>query len=220
MTAKPRPPTILDGIIFVAAIAVALAIGRGKSGVPADPFELNPPTPSAGRVALGFVQTGILWTKPFAISVTATLVILRMIPPRPRLRRIARQPGFIACAAAVIAMAVRLAEAVLYCIMGYLTRSSSAMRLPAPPFARRDDSDWLNPTGRILYDALVDDFPGIQPWMIAVAIVAAWFVLWANGKWRPEPSWLDRLGRLMGAYWIAVVVATSALNMLWRFVDL
>jgi hypothetical protein len=36
------------------------------------------------------------------------------------------------------------------------------------------------------------------------ATAAAWLVLLAGGWWRPEPSWVDRAGRLLGCYWIAM----------------
>ena len=179
-TDNPRPPTILDGVVFIAAMAIAFAIARGKP-YGYSPFEVEGPD-SATRRVLHTLQTGILWMRPFAITLTATLVILRLIPPRPRLRRIARQPGFIACVAALIVMAARISEAVLHYTLCYLTRPSSAIRLPAPPFVRRDYPAGLRPFAEILYNTLVNDFPDSHPWMTAAAIIVAWFVLWANGK--------------------------------------
>lgn len=40
-----------------------------------------------------------------------------------------------------------------------------------------------------------------------VAIMAAWLTLMIGGRWRTEASWVDRLGRAMGIYWILTVLA-------------
>jgi hypothetical protein len=37
------------------------------------------------------------------------------------------------------------------------------------------------------------------------AVGAVWLVLWLGGRWRAERSWIDRLGRGLGAYWISMV---------------
>ena len=36
------------------------------------------------------------------------------------------------------------------------------------------------------------------------AVAAVWTVLALSGRWRPEGSWIDRLGRLLGATWILI----------------
>jgi hypothetical protein len=33
-------------------------------------------------------------------------------------------------------------------------------------------------------------------------IFSAWFVLAVSGRWRPEPSWIDRSGRVLAVAWI------------------
>jgi hypothetical protein len=33
-------------------------------------------------------------------------------------------------------------------------------------------------------------------------IISAWFVLAVSGRWRPEPSWIDRSGRVLAIAWI------------------
>ena len=37
------------------------------------------------------------------------------------------------------------------------------------------------------------------------AVASAWLVLWENGRWRPQPSWTDRLGRLLGLFWVLTI---------------
>ena len=34
-------------------------------------------------------------------------------------------------------------------------------------------------------------------------VAAIWLLLGLSGRWRPEKSWIDRLGRLLGVVWIA-----------------
>jgi hypothetical protein len=38
----------------------------------------------------------------------------------------------------------------------------------------------------------------------AKAIAAAWLILALSGRWRPERTWVDRLGCLIGLAWIAL----------------
>jgi hypothetical protein len=40
----------------------------------------------------------------------------------------------------------------------------------------------------------------------AIAVGSVWAVLALDRRWRPEPKWLDRLGRILGAYWLADAV--------------
>lgn len=40
---------------------------------------------------------------------------------------------------------------------------------------------------------------------IGHAIVAAWSILAISGRWKAEPTWTDRLGRVLGATWIILL---------------
>ena len=44
-------------------------------------------------------------------------------------------------------------------------------------------------------------------WLVA----AAWIALAVAGACRPEPSGIDRAGRVLGAYWIAIAVLLTFL---------
>jgi len=37
------------------------------------------------------------------------------------------------------------------------------------------------------------------------AVLASWSILVAVGRWHPEASWIDRSGRLVGAFWLATI---------------
>src|SRR5262245_54032501 len=36
---------------------------------------------------------------------------------------------------------------------------------------------------------------------VGFAVSGAWLTLWLSGRWRPERTWIDRLGRVMGWLW-------------------
>ncbi len=36
------------------------------------------------------------------------------------------------------------------------------------------------------------------------AVAAVWLVLALSGRWSPEKSWIDRLGRILGATWLLI----------------
>ena len=37
----------------------------------------------------------------------------------------------------------------------------------------------------------------------AAAVIGGWLGLRLAGRWRPDPGWIDRLGRILGWTWIA-----------------
>jgi hypothetical protein len=43
------------------------------------------------------------------------------------------------------------------------------------------------------------------PSEIGCAVAAAWTVQAISGRWRRKPSWVDRMGRTLGWFWIATV---------------
>ena len=39
---------------------------------------------------------------------------------------------------------------------------------------------------------------------VTFTVIGGWMVLALGGRWRSEPSWIDRTGRVTGIVWIAV----------------
>lgn len=37
------------------------------------------------------------------------------------------------------------------------------------------------------------------------AVLTAWLMLYISGRWRSNPGWLDRMGRFLGWFWIAII---------------
>ena len=42
------------------------------------------------------------------------------------------------------------------------------------------------------------------------SVASAWIVLALTGRWRALPTWIDRSGRLLGVYWIAMIPVVYA----------
>jgi hypothetical protein len=96
---------------------------------------------------------------------------------RPRPRVVRSQPGFIACVAVMASLLPGLAW--------------FATIHHRPGFQRAQGFE--------------------QAWAIATqwtdtAVLGAWFALFLARRWRPEPSWIDRMGRALGLYWIILLV--------------
>jgi hypothetical protein len=52
----------------------------------------------------------------------------------------------------------------------------------------------------------------LRPGPFAAAVAAIWGIMRIDGRWRPEPSWIDRLGRMLGFFWLAAGISWLALN--------
>jgi hypothetical protein len=62
-------------------------------------------------------------------------------------------------------------------------------------------------------------FPFFTAPVVGAAVLVAWPVLSANGRWRLERDWIDRSGRVLGVYWMAVAVFTGVMTELWKYID-
>jgi hypothetical protein len=108
-----------------------------------------------------------------SLMVMVSLIPLRLMTPRPPWRRVRRQPGFIACAAVAFGVVHRALCFGVICFWR-----------PAV---------WANINVRSLI---------ASPPPFGSMIISAWFVLALSGRWRPEPSWIDRSGRVLAIAWI------------------
>lgn len=110
----------------------------------------------------------------FLTILAFVLILLRLRPPRPRRRRLWRQPGLAACAAVMFGVTVKAIS----------TAVSSYANLPA----------WEN-------DFRVNVLWGPWPYT-GPAVAGAWLALLVTGLWRAERSLVDRLGRIVGVCWL------------------
>lgn len=188
-----RRPTLLDGMILVAATAVGLALAREETG-----WTLRHYLMPWRAIPLEWVGTAVydlvLATLPLPAAWSAGLLLIRLIGPRPALRRLTVQPGAVALLAVGLALASRLAGLAVLTARVWLAGPSPGIQ----------GSLWSIPR---LSLAIVDSVHVSSGWArsLSVAVLVAWSLLALGGRWRPEPSWIDRAGRLLGAYWVAVV---------------
>jgi hypothetical protein len=118
---------------------------------------------------------------------TVALVALRLLPPRPRRRRLFAPPGAVACVVATCMVALDLAHHAIIMIDDYL-------KYPQPQhFAVR----WHEMEMRALST--------VASTSVGFAIAAAWIAMALARRWRPERSWIDRAGIIVGCLWIALV---------------
>lgn len=158
-------------MLLVAAMAVAFGLARpywprlGGGGSPGEVREWANAT--AGAVML---------------VLTPAFIPLRLLPPRPSIRRVMRQPGMAACCAATLVIVVGTGAGFAQAIL----RRSMYPDRPILGLLQKFQSDTGLPMGP--------------------AVAATWAALILSGTWRPERSWIDRLGRAAGVFWIVFVL--------------
>ncbi len=119
----------------------------------------------------------------FQMLASWLVLILRLRRPRPSIRLLARQPGAVACFAIVVLQLVQFTDTLFNDLIS---------------------GEWghLSGVGPVIWSFL----SGFDPTMAAVVPIS-WVILVANRRWRPEPGWIDRSGRLLGWAWIAWMFA-------------
>ena len=159
-----RPFGLADAMIFVIAIGLGLALARPAIGLIADAVRSDPRwrfQTLAGAVSLGRMLNIVLLN--FLFFLLPAFLIVRLRRPRPALRSLIFQPGFVACATPVIIVLATM----------------PLVLLPLSGLAEQA-------IGIVVQVLLV------------VAGPLAWVFLVATRRWNPEPSWIDRLGRVLG----------------------
>jgi hypothetical protein len=129
---------------------------------------------------------------PILASISLALLVCRLRQPRPRFRRLFRQPGALAMTCVFLMLifegAMQLAGRGLNLIVNRYWPPT-----PSTGFSVTITSQWLS----------------VLSGEVGVSIVACWLLLLAVGRWRAEPTWIDRSGRCLGACWIVAYLASS-----------
>jgi hypothetical protein len=102
------------------------------------------------------------------------LLLLQYHGPHPRRGRLARRPGHAACCVAAVALVVGAVHEASRVAFADLT---------GVPFSFHQL--WITASARV-----------------GPAIAGAWLLLALSGRWKSDPGWMDRLGRLLGCCWI------------------
>jgi hypothetical protein len=188
---------LLDAMILVAATALACGIMVAVDGMTEGEIswravlELHLSNANQPPLVIDYRMDMLeLWGEtaftldllslPFFTLWTLALLPIRLRAPRPRFRHLACQPGTVAAfAVGVSLLLIALQLLTIYCphVFG---------------FDHRFDEDLLR-VG-VIYGVL--NYPGLS-------VLVSWLVLLIGRRWCSEPSWVDRVGRAMGVYWIA-----------------
>lgn len=190
----PTGPKLVDVLVFIGATAVGLAILRAKGAAFVGHFYgKDGSKPTAGGAfeyystwsSLAAVGHGYMWSGLLVVMWTLAVLSFHLRPPRPRLRRLARRPGFAVCFAA--ALSYTLIWLIQYVEIA-ATRAST--RIPV----------WFGD-----FDMYVSYGP---PLTAGFATGSVWAVQALGGRGRPARDWLDRSGCALGVYWIGMIPAS------------
>jgi hypothetical protein len=175
-----------DAMAFIVATALALAATR-PYWTDSDNFEAFQP---GGKAYLIKFVNFMNWARSFLYSASyftacwsLTCLVLGLRRPRRSFRSVFRQPGMVACLVAAVVLGIRMVNIAVEFSINYTW------------FGGGDFLSYLNAI-ELLFDI---------PSEIGCAIAAAWLVQKVSGRWRPEPCWIDRLGRALGLLWMTTI---------------
>jgi hypothetical protein len=193
-----------DATVLIAATAIGLAVVTPYHAT-MTLLDWTPPIPSAAPFN-GWIKG--LWgcmvlAAPFVMAWTLAILVLRLRRPRDRWNRLVRQPGLVAGLMAVLVLAWRLIGFATMCVrvIGQPTLWILNVRHGALSGAV---AGW--PPRNLLFET--DHYLDTMA-TIGVAVASSWMLLLATGRWRPERTWIDRAGRVLGWFWIASLPLTS-----------
>lgn len=116
-------------------------------------------------------------TRSIALPLSWMVVALSSIGRGPGRHR-PRPPGVAACVGVIVATGIH------FSVWFHIVIAS----IPGV--------GWLNLPWEFIPQQITDPRPP------AIAVGSVWAVLALDRRWWPEPGWLDRLGRILGAYWL------------------
>lgn len=181
-----------DALILMAATAVGLAGVRYH----ADRMEFEWSDLRMEHVDYMPLRAWVLlsvvarFSMPLLLSWSFAVALLRLRAPRPERERLWCQPGFLACVAACTPFGWRFAT---------LTCSWLTVRLMA--------ADPGMPRGTVIIHGSFElsDIAVLTAEAqeyVGQAVLLVWLTCWAGRRWSAEPSWTDRIGRVLGGLWI------------------
>ncbi len=187
---------IIDAIVLVAATGFGLAGCRFWLWASKTDWDYYWPTVnepmlvSLWQAALGAIPIASI----LLLSWTMAVLLLRLRGTRPSRRHLWCQPGFLACVAAFFVFAWKSVSVVLI---------AAAEALSASP-GQLSKLNYGDLVSELALRQLVPNFG--PPVNVGAVVLLLWLVIWASGRCRPEPSWVDRSGRVLGAVWMCVAV--------------
>lgn len=188
---SPRNFLVVDALTLTAATAFGIAGTRHVWSRWGEPWFWNLADGWSVSATFRRLWIAIALLLPGLAAWTAAVLALRLVAPRPPLRRIALQPGAAACGVALMVLTAEIVGGAASLMAFEASRGYLGHTWRLSGFA-----SWVHT--RVL-------LTGLGP--IGFAVLAAWAVLWLSRRVRPEPSWVDRTGRALGACWVAAALA-------------
>jgi hypothetical protein len=109
-------------------------------------------------------------------------------------RHLWSEPGFLACVSVVFTFSWKLL------CFGFLLATEFVRTGPAE-YVQHFKAETF---GQI---AFMELRPGAN---VGGAVLLAWLVIWASGRCRPRPTWLDWAGRLLGVAWVCLSLLAAS----------
>jgi hypothetical protein len=169
-----RKFSLMDGLLVIVALALVFAGWRGETRF---------------RPAFEGVTTIQQWASEahahvrFPLMLLTYLILgLRLRRPRPTLRRLTCQPGAVA------------AFAMVFLGLGCFVNNritENTVGFYQPMQGRVTFEHWI-------YFFFKSGLSAASGYVVAIV----WSLLVIGGRWRPEPGWIDRSGRVLGWCWI------------------
>ena len=216
--------SLIDVIALVAAMAVAFRLGqatmwsivlhRNGGGWVVSGLATWPRSGTAEEIQ-GVIRGWFLIATPFLVSLALAVSAITLPRSRAARARSACRPGVAACWAVAFALAYMAVRMVVIsaCLHAQSDRGYPGGRLAGfvnEMTCRGALMAWLGgPTDDIymrriprIYANRVQD--GTLP---GFAVLMTWAFLKVSGRFRAEPSWVDRLGRAVGVGWVLAMFA-------------
>jgi hypothetical protein len=190
----PRPPrvfTLIDAMTLVGATAVGLAGTQHGWKYWGYGWFWNLDRGWTAAAILRRLPTLLALGLPALIAFTAAILALRLRRPRPLIRRALLQPGASACVAALSVVAV---EVISYVASTCYDRNFHGKLGQYLAYVWRNHGFAVELTTQVFVPI---------PRYVGLAVMSTWLLLALAGRWRGEPSWVDRCGRLVGFAWLA-----------------
>ena len=177
-----RPFRLVDGMVFVASTAFAFATYQ-KGLAPGPNFV----TFGGGgeRWLFYWMHHIIPFPAMWSLGLVAIAAFDRSRSPRRRLR----PAGIAGCAAAVVVLALTTLIASTF----YALHTLEELQIIPKIFTHLRNTHEVPPFANAPMEELVGS-----------AVLGAWCLLAASGRWQAERSWIDRSGRFLSIVWIGL----------------
>ena len=199
MTRKPRRLNLLDLMILMAAVPIGLSWSQYQYGgrtlaegslasLRLFPILANAKQDRAIELEFYRVAAWLGLVGPAIMVAGIALLAMALREPKRRWPRTLRQPGVAACAATILAFAMDVVRSGMAALENYRIALD-------PRFSHIYPWQWE----MVAFDVL-------KPAHIGFCVASAWMALWLAGALRSGRSWIDYLGRVLGVYWIVLML--------------